>query len=215
MSCAACEAGTAKNLVGEKECDYCLDGFIANANKGATNCIYVGSDGRRLMQPSANEDAAAEACAEVLETDTDDEAIYIVDENSCGCPPFTVLKTAQVEYDEEGDWSVVPPRCVATCVDHHDVDHHENLVFSITGEPEAGLTECKKCPSNSKAADDARSCECLDGFEPRPDFENDGCMRIPATTGSGSGSGGDDNKDELGHWSHKKGNKHSKKHHDK
>lgn len=38
-ACTPCEAGTAKNRISTKECDFCLDGFIANAPLGATDCL--------------------------------------------------------------------------------------------------------------------------------------------------------------------------------
>jgi len=38
-SCKACPPGTAKNRISPKECDFCLDGFIANAPEGATDCL--------------------------------------------------------------------------------------------------------------------------------------------------------------------------------
>jgi len=187
-----------------KECDYCLDGFIANANLGATDCINVGcGGGRRLKQSCVDPEEADDACAEVLETDVDEPALYIADENSCGCPPWSVLETAKVEYNEDKDWSVVPPRCIATC--------DEGKVFSITGEPVPGLTECKTCPKDSVAAPDARSCMCKPGLVAKPDFENDGCKAAPAP---GPAPGDDDEEEEWGHWSHKKGNKHGKKHHE-
>ena len=203
-ACEPCGPGTAKNLVGSKECDYCLDGFVANSNLGATDCLDVGAGRRKLLQ-AADPRAADEACEEALETDVDEPAVYIADENSCGCPAWSVLRLPQVEYDEDLDWEVVPARCVAECP--------TGLVFSIDGEPEVGLTKCFTCPANSRAAPDARSCVCNANFIPRANFKVDGCRARPAPAapapGAG-GNGGDDDEDEWGHWSHKKDKRHGK-----
>lgn len=203
-SCAPCGPGTAKNLVGSKECDYCLDGFVANSNLGATDCLDVGAGRRKLLQ-AADPRAADEACEEALETDVDEPAVYIADENSCGCPAWSVLKLPEVVYDEDLDWEVVPARCVDECPNPGEV-------FSIDGEPEVGLTKCFTCPANTENVGNTR-CRCKDGFIPRANFKADGCRADPAATApdaGGNGGGDDDEEDEWGHWSHKKDKKHGK-----
>jgi hypothetical protein len=71
--CGACHPGTAKNVVGTKECSFCLDGFVANAQSGATDCLDA----------AATEEGTKEEACERNEI----EGMTVYDEkiNACKC----------------------------------------------------------------------------------------------------------------------------------
>jgi len=132
-SCKACPPGTAKNRISPKECDFCLDGFIANAPEGATDCLDNTRRRRsRAMLESGSgysasgsgeeeyssgmsefEQDANRLCRQSLDTPAGFHAEYDAKINACTCPEGTKLKLVEPSINAKtGETEFTGPSCV-------------------------------------------------------------------------------------------------------
>lgn len=166
--CRACTAGTAKNVVSTKECSFCLDGFIANANKGPTDCLdnTRRRRSRAMLQHSFEEESSSRSGEE--EESSSGRSVFALDanvlcardgpttpagypdstydegSNSCICPAGTVLEVSRPFLTESGKLALIPLQCATKC------PKADEVIQVVEEEAKAGKTECKKCPSNAE-----------------------------------------------------------------
>jgi hypothetical protein len=124
--CSLCPPGTAKNRISPKECDFCLDGFIANAPEGATDCLdnTRRRRSRSLLEsgsgeeesssgPSEFEEDANRLCRHSLDTPAGFDAVYDSKINACTCPEGTKLQPVVPSINvKTGETEFTGPSCV-------------------------------------------------------------------------------------------------------